>query len=372
MLRASALTLICAVLASTVAACGSSDSGSGGDADPASLVPAGAALYAQAAVQPTGDRRDGRARRRRQAPAHRRPRGQAPPGDRQGAGQGGRRLHLGEGLRAVAGRGRRRLGVEPRGRRARLRGDRRDQGRRGRPSPRSQRFKEADEDHRAVHEALARRRRLRGRRREHGDRHGRRLPRRSPPRPGSSAPPTWTRAATASPTPTATRTRSTTSSDDSLGHYFVDVKSIIDAALQGGPRGGAAARAGQGVLPGRQARPDQRLVPGRRRRHVARHGAHRHPRGPVPRPRRALGRQRDPSCSRSCRATPGPPSRRRRSASRRRRCSTRSPARSAARRSRRRSSRPPASTWSRTSSPGSATSASSRAARPRPTSTARS
>ena len=58
MLRASALTLTCAVMAFTVAACGSSDSGSGGDADPASLVPAGAALYAEAAVQPTGDRRE--------------------------------------------------------------------------------------------------------------------------------------------------------------------------------------------------------------------------------------------------------------------------------------------------------------------------
>ena len=55
--RAAALSLTCAVMALTVAACGAS-SGSGGDADPASLVPAGAAVYAEAAVQPTGERRD--------------------------------------------------------------------------------------------------------------------------------------------------------------------------------------------------------------------------------------------------------------------------------------------------------------------------
>jgi hypothetical protein len=57
MLRAAALTLSCAALALSAAACGQS-SGSGGDADPASLAPAGAAVYAEAAVQPTGDRRD--------------------------------------------------------------------------------------------------------------------------------------------------------------------------------------------------------------------------------------------------------------------------------------------------------------------------
>jgi hypothetical protein len=55
MLRASALSLICAVLALTAAACGSS--GSGGEGDPTSLVPAGAAFYVEAAVQPEGDRR---------------------------------------------------------------------------------------------------------------------------------------------------------------------------------------------------------------------------------------------------------------------------------------------------------------------------
>jgi hypothetical protein len=56
MLRATALTLTCAALALTSAACG--ESASGGDADPASLVPTGTPLYFEAAVQPTGERRD--------------------------------------------------------------------------------------------------------------------------------------------------------------------------------------------------------------------------------------------------------------------------------------------------------------------------
>src|ERR1700754_10137 len=56
MIRAAALTLTCAALALTAAACG--ESASGGDADPASLVPAGTPLYFEAAVQPTGERRD--------------------------------------------------------------------------------------------------------------------------------------------------------------------------------------------------------------------------------------------------------------------------------------------------------------------------
>jgi len=56
MLRAVALTLTCAAMALTAAACG--QSASGGDADPASLVPAGAPVYAQASVRPAGDRRD--------------------------------------------------------------------------------------------------------------------------------------------------------------------------------------------------------------------------------------------------------------------------------------------------------------------------
>jgi hypothetical protein len=57
MLRAVALTFTCAVLALTAAACG--ESASGGDADPASLVPADAGLYVQASLRPADDRRDG-------------------------------------------------------------------------------------------------------------------------------------------------------------------------------------------------------------------------------------------------------------------------------------------------------------------------
>jgi hypothetical protein len=57
MLRAIALSLICAAMAFAVAACG--ESGSGGDADPASLVPANAPVYAQAAVRPQGEQREG-------------------------------------------------------------------------------------------------------------------------------------------------------------------------------------------------------------------------------------------------------------------------------------------------------------------------
>jgi hypothetical protein len=56
MLRASALSLTCAVLALAGAGCGQSGSGAAGD--PASLVPAGASFYLEAAVQPEGDSRD--------------------------------------------------------------------------------------------------------------------------------------------------------------------------------------------------------------------------------------------------------------------------------------------------------------------------
>jgi len=57
MTRAIALPLICVVAALTAAGCGES-AGAGGDADPAALVPASAPIYAEAAVQPTGERRD--------------------------------------------------------------------------------------------------------------------------------------------------------------------------------------------------------------------------------------------------------------------------------------------------------------------------
>src|SRR5215217_7036823 len=56
MLRASALSLTCAVLALTAAACG--ESGSGGDDGPAALVPASASIYAEASVRPEGELRD--------------------------------------------------------------------------------------------------------------------------------------------------------------------------------------------------------------------------------------------------------------------------------------------------------------------------
>jgi hypothetical protein len=56
MLRAVALRFSCAVLALTAAACG--QSASSRDGDPASLVPASAPVYAQVAVQPSGQRRD--------------------------------------------------------------------------------------------------------------------------------------------------------------------------------------------------------------------------------------------------------------------------------------------------------------------------
>jgi hypothetical protein len=57
MLRAAVLSLLCAVVALTAAGCGGG-SGSGGEGDPASLVPAGAAFYVAAAVRPQDERRD--------------------------------------------------------------------------------------------------------------------------------------------------------------------------------------------------------------------------------------------------------------------------------------------------------------------------
>lgn len=57
MLRASTPSLLCAaVLAFTTAACG--QSGSAGEGDPAALVPANAVFYLEAAVQPQGERRE--------------------------------------------------------------------------------------------------------------------------------------------------------------------------------------------------------------------------------------------------------------------------------------------------------------------------
>jgi hypothetical protein len=56
MLRAAALMLTCAMTALTIAACG--ESASGGEGDPAALVPAGAPFYVQAVVRPEGEQRD--------------------------------------------------------------------------------------------------------------------------------------------------------------------------------------------------------------------------------------------------------------------------------------------------------------------------
>lgn len=56
MIRAAALLLTCAVTALTAAACGSS--ASGGEGDPAALVPADAPVYAQVALRPEGERGD--------------------------------------------------------------------------------------------------------------------------------------------------------------------------------------------------------------------------------------------------------------------------------------------------------------------------
>jgi Protein of unknown function (DUF3352) len=57
MLRATALLLTCAVTALTAAGCG--ESASGGEGDPAGLVPANAPLYVQATIRPEGELREG-------------------------------------------------------------------------------------------------------------------------------------------------------------------------------------------------------------------------------------------------------------------------------------------------------------------------
>ena len=85
-------------------------SGSGGEGDPASLVPAAANFYLEAAVQPQGDRREDALAAAGKIMRTDDPGGEAARADRQAAGRGGRRPELGEGLRAVARRGRRRVG----------------------------------------------------------------------------------------------------------------------------------------------------------------------------------------------------------------------------------------------------------------------
>ena len=322
MLRAAALTLTCAVAGVHRRRVRRSPSGSGGDADPgvARARPA-PPLYAEAAVQPTGDRREDALAAAGKLLRTDDPAGKLRAGDRQGARRGGRRLHLGEGLRAVARRGRRRLGLQPRGRRARLRGDRRDQGRRG-GQGRARAVQAGRRDHGPVHEALARR---------------------------------------ASTTRSTTRTRP-------IGVVGDFVVIGTEDALQAHRRHGRGRRQprrrrplqGRGRRPRRrQPRPllrrrqaaDRRRPPRRipRRRSSssrprrssrstssARSPARSRPTATAcrstpcsrasPRARSATssrsGRAASPSCSASCPATRGPPSRRPRSASRPSRCST--------------------------------------------------
>jgi hypothetical protein len=52
--RSLVLALLCALIAAIAAGCGSSNSGSGGDNDPAALVPANAPVYAEATLRPDG------------------------------------------------------------------------------------------------------------------------------------------------------------------------------------------------------------------------------------------------------------------------------------------------------------------------------
>jgi Protein of unknown function (DUF3352) len=57
MLRAAAVSLFCVLAALVAGGCGG-EAGSGGEGDPASLVPAGAAVYAEIAIQPQDERRE--------------------------------------------------------------------------------------------------------------------------------------------------------------------------------------------------------------------------------------------------------------------------------------------------------------------------
>jgi hypothetical protein len=57
-MRTAFLTTSCVALALGLAACGSDESGSGGDADPASLVPAAVPLYFEATIRPEGEQRE--------------------------------------------------------------------------------------------------------------------------------------------------------------------------------------------------------------------------------------------------------------------------------------------------------------------------
>ena len=172
MTRAIALPLLCIVSALAAAGCGES-AGAGGDADPASLVPASAPVYAEAAVQPTGELRDDALAAAGKLLRTDDPAGRLRQLVNDGLAENERWVDVGEGLRAVARRGGRRLGERPGGARADLGGRRGDEGRRGgclgaRALPRGR-------SRRDVHGPIPRRDRLRGRRRGRRERRGRRL-----------------------------------------------------------------------------------------------------------------------------------------------------------------------------------------------------
>ncbi|HYI19778.1 MAG TPA: DUF3352 domain-containing protein, partial [Solirubrobacteraceae bacterium] len=57
-MRTAFLTTACVLLTLGLAACGSDESASGGDSDPASLVPAAVPLYLEATIRPEGEQRD--------------------------------------------------------------------------------------------------------------------------------------------------------------------------------------------------------------------------------------------------------------------------------------------------------------------------
>ena len=307
-----------------------------------------------------------RARCRRQDPADRRSGREAARADRRGAGGGGRRANVGARLRAVDRRGRRHVGERVRRRHAELRADPRDEGRRC-----GQDGAAADGRRSRGRRALARRHRVPPQRaRQHRLRHGRRLrrdrdagrvqahrrhARRRQPRRQRSLRRRDRRARRRAARPLLPRRQAAARRGD-----------------EAGSRGGGELPAVRAAVPGRQARAGHRRVHRRRRRHGARHGGHRHPRGAVARAGRTVVGRRHRAARRAARRGLG---RVRDAAARRdggvalllvrgrdRRRRDRAP----------RSSRRPGSTCSRTSSPGSATSACSCAAPTWRRSTARS
>ena len=78
--------------------------------------------------------------------------------------------------------------------------------------------------------------------------------------------------------------------ENRLGHYYVDAKPLIDAAMKQDPEAAQNFEQFKSILPLDKLGPDHRRVHGRRRRHGARHDRHRSARGAVPQPRRSCGR----------------------------------------------------------------------------------